>query len=463
MTQPRALRVWRAIPAELLPFADAAEGLPLARLLRLALVQASVGMALTLLNGTLNRVMIVEIGVPAWAVAIFIALPLVLAPVRALIGFRSDTHRSAFGWRRVPYIWMGTVALFGGLALTPMSLTLMDGLGAGPARAGEAGALFAFLLIGIGIHMTQTAGLALACDLAPEERRPRVVALLYVTLLLAMIASALVFGWLLDDFTPRRLFAAVSGAALVAVALNLVGLWKQEGRRGAPVADTASAGLGDAWAAFNRGGRAKRLLVAVALTTAGFNMQDVLLEPYGGEVLHLSVGATTMLTAIWAAGSLAGFWLAARRSARGVDPHLLAAYGVLIGLPGFSAVIFSGAFDWPLLFRAGAFLIGLGGGLASVSLLAAATALAEDGRFGFAIGAWGAVQTLAAGLATAFGGALRDTLGAMLGGSLDRPDAPYAMVYHLEIALLFAGLIALGPLVSRTAASGPLALAEFPA
>ncbi|TVP79516.1 MAG: MFS transporter, partial [Gemmatimonadales bacterium] len=86
-----------------LPFADAAsEELPLGRLLRLALFQVSVGMALTLLVGTLNRVMIVELGVAALVVSAMEALPLLLAPFRALIGFRSDVHRSVFGWRRVP-------------------------------------------------------------------------------------------------------------------------------------------------------------------------------------------------------------------------------------------------------------------------------------------------------------------------------------------------------------------------
>ena len=459
-----AVRAWRALPAELLPFADAVEGLPLGRLLRLALVQVSVGMALTLLNGTLNRVMIVELGVPAWQVAIFIALPLVLAPVRALFGFKSDTHKSAFGWRRVPFIWMGTMALFGGLALTPMSLILMSGAGAAPAVAGQIGALIAFFLMGIGIHVSQTAGLALACDLAPEDRRPRVVALLYVALLIAMLASALVFGAVLDDFTPRRLFAAVSGAALVAVAFNIVALWKQEGRHTAPASSEASPSLIEAWRAFDRSGRARRLLVAVALVTAGFNMQDVLLEPYGGEILHLSVGATTMLTAIWAAGSLGGFWLAARRLKQGVDPHLCAAQGILIGIPGFSAVIFSGALDLPLLFRAGALLIGVGGGLASVSLLSAATALAEDGRFGFAVGAWGAAQALSAGIATATGGALRDAARQIVPLAWHRPDAAYAIVYHLEIGLLFGALVALGPLASRNRrAGGRFVLSEFPA
>ena len=93
-----------------LPFADAAsDDLPLSRLLRLSLFQISVGMAMVMLVGTLNRVMIVEMGVATSLVSFMVALPLLIAPFRALIGFQSDHHRSHLGWRRVPYIWMGTL------------------------------------------------------------------------------------------------------------------------------------------------------------------------------------------------------------------------------------------------------------------------------------------------------------------------------------------------------------------
>ena len=89
-----------------MPFAEAAsDDLPLSRLLRLALFQVSVGMAMVLLVGTLNRVMIVELEVSASLVGVMISLPLLFAPFRALIGYKSDTHKSALGWRRVPYIW----------------------------------------------------------------------------------------------------------------------------------------------------------------------------------------------------------------------------------------------------------------------------------------------------------------------------------------------------------------------
>jgi len=102
----KMIRTWVGLGTNFLPFADAATpDLPLPRLLRLSLFQVSVGMAITLLIGTLNRVMIVELDVPASLVAIMISLPLLFAPFRAIIGFRSDTHHSALGWKRVPFIW----------------------------------------------------------------------------------------------------------------------------------------------------------------------------------------------------------------------------------------------------------------------------------------------------------------------------------------------------------------------
>ncbi|HKX95691.1 MAG TPA: PucC family protein, partial [Methylibium sp.] len=174
-------RGWRQVGPRFLPFADAATTeLPLGRLLRLSLFQVSVGMALALLNGTLNRVMIVELGVAAWLVSAMVALPILFAPLRALIGFRSDTHRSALGWRRVPYIWFGSLLQFGGLAIMPFALLVLSGDTHGPVLYGTIGAALAFLLVGAGLHTTQTAGLALATDLAPEAARPRVVALMYV-------------------------------------------------------------------------------------------------------------------------------------------------------------------------------------------------------------------------------------------------------------------------------------------
>lgn len=470
-----AARLWTRLGPRLLPFADAASAeLPLARLLRLSLFQISVGMALALLVGTMNRVMIVELGIVSALVAAMVALPILFAPARALIGFRSDHHRSALGWRRVPYIWMGTLLQFGGLALMPFALLVLSQPGGGPALAGPLGAGLAFLLVGAGLHTTQTAGLALATDLAPDHARPRVVALLYVMLLLGMLASALAFGVLLENFSPKRLIQVIQGAAVVTMALNVVALWKQEARDPARTsAQRPRPAFAEAWGAFRRNGRVLRLLLAVGLGTAGFSMQDVLLEPYGGEVLRLSVAATTVLTALWALGMLGGFGFAARRLGRGGNPYALAAWGALIGTVAFSAVILAAPMGSPLLFRAGTVLIGVGGGLFAVGTLTAAMALARGPHAGLALGSWGAVQALATGLGVAAGGAINDVVSALavrglLGGALTGPASGYGVVYHLEILLLFATLVVIGPLVRyrrpepTAAEAGRFGLADFP-
>ena len=464
--------VWRRVSTRLLPFADvASEDLPLARLLRLSLFQVSVGMAMALMVGTLNRVMIVELGLAAGLVSLAIAAPLVISPIRALIGFRSDHHRSAFGWRRVPYLWFGTLVQFGGLSIMPFALLVLSGDTDGPAWVGPVAATLAFIMVGGGMQTVQTAGLALATDLAPESARPRVVALMYVMLLVGMVGSGLAFGLLLSDFTQVKLIQVVQGAAAVTLGLNVLALWKQEARNPERArAPRSSQSFMEAFRAFVQPRRTKRFLVAMGLGTAAFGMQDIVLEPYGGEVLKLAVGETSALTALLAGGSLGAYALAGVVLARGVDPFRLAAYGVLIGLPAFVLVLVSGPVGAPALFRIGAALIGFGGGLFAVATLIAAMGLDRDGATGLALGAWGAVQALAAGLAMSIGGFVRDVVGGLattgrLGQVLADPWTGYAAVYQLELVLLLVTLVAIGPLARL--ARGPqtqsgLGLAQLP-
>lgn len=463
---------WRALLQRALPFADAAsDALPISRLIRLSLFQVSCGMALVLLSGTLNRVMIVELGVPAWQVAFMVGLPLVFAPFRALVGHRSDHHRSAIGWRRVPYIWMGSMLQFGGLAIMPFALLLLSGDGNAPVWVAEVSAALAFLLTGAGLHMTQTAGLALATDIAPAEKRPQVVALLYVTLLLGMLLSALVVGLVLSDFTQMKLIGVIQGAAVITVVLNCIALWKQEARRPANRQSSRMPAFSESWRRYTEAARGHRFLVAVLLGTAGFSMQDILLEPYGGEVLNLSVGSTTQLTAILAAGSLAAFAVAAMQLKAGARPTRVAAAGILVGIMAFSAVIFAEPLQSAALFRIGTGMIGFGSGLFGVSTLIMAMTMVEQEHRGLSLGAWGAAQATAAGVGIAVGGVLRDTVSTLaengaLGTALTHHAVGYSTVYHLEIALLFVALVALGPLgrrIEQSKLSGRgLGLMEFP-
>ncbi len=477
MIIPKA--IFSKIGMNWLPFADAAsEGLPLSQILRLSLFQVSVGMATVLLLGTLNRVMIVELSLAASLVAVMIALPVLIAPFRALLGFRSDNHRSSIGWKRIPYLWFGSLWQFGGLAIMPFALLVLTGdVVHDVPFAGEVIAALAFLMTGFGLHMTQTAGVALAADRADDETRPRVVALLYVTFLAGMAVSALIVGWLLRDFSDLRLIQVVQGCAVVTLALNVIALWKQEKIKPQTRAEREAPkpAFREAWNDYIKGGQAGRLLAVVFVGGLAFNMQDVLLEPYGGEILGLSVGATTTLTAVWAVGALFGFWLAARWLGQGMDQYRMAGLGIVVGIFAFAAVIFAGPLQSVFTFFAGAFGIGLGLGIFAVATLTAAMEMPRSGKVGggLALGAWGAAQATAAGLAVALGGGIRDTVQGLanaghLGAGLMTPDIGYSVVYHIEIALLFVTLIILGPLVktriiqSTQHRNQRIGLADFP-
>lgn len=440
-----------AIAPRFLPFADVAtDELPLPRLLRLSLFQITVGMALVLLVGTLNRVMIVELDVPASIVGIMLALPLLFAPFRTLIGFKSDTYDSALGWRRTPYIFKGTMLQFGGFAIMPFALLVLSQQGYAadaPRWLGISSAALAFLLVGAGVHIVQTVGLALATDLVKEEDQPNVVGLMYVMLLVGMIIAAFIYGRLLEPYTPGALIAAIQGTALVTIVLNGLAMWKQEPRdRERARAGRPKLSFGQAWNCFIDGANAKRLLVVIGLGTFGFGMADVLLEPYGGQVLHMSVASTTKLTAVLAGGSLLGFWLASYVLSRGASPTRMAWFGAMVGVPAFGAIIAAAQAGGVGLFTLAVLLAGFGAGLFGHGTLTATMRNAPPEQVGLALGAWGAVQATCAGIAVAVGGVIRDLV--IVGGA-EAAEAPYIPVFALEMMFLIFAVIAIWPLKKR--------------
>ena len=292
-------------------------------------------------------------------------------------------------------------------------------------------------------------------------------------LLFGMAGSALIFSELLRNFNEIRLIQVIQGVAVTQMLLNIAALWKQEARN--PALTSAARERPEfqqSWAKFRNSGGSVRVLVALALGTSAFSMQDILLEPYGAEILKLTVGQTTALTAFFALGTLAGFGLAARTLGRNADPYRIAGFGAVAGVFAFAAVIFSAPLGSVLLFRIGTALIGFGGGLFAAGTLTAAMALAQDGESGLALGTWGAVQATAAGGGIAIGGGIRDAVTSLassgsLGRALMDPSTGYSVVYHIEIALLFATLVAIGPLVRSarpnfSQPSSKFGLAEFP-
>ncbi len=459
-----ALRKIAGIGTRYLPFADvASDDVPLSRLLRLSLFQVTVGMALVLMVGTLNRVMIVELKVPASLVGAMLALPLVFAPFRALIGFRSDRFRSALGLRRLPFIFRGTMLQFGGFAIMPFALLVLSGYGEAvdaPRWLGLSAAALSFLLVGAGLHMVQTVGLALATDLVPESDQPKVVGLMYVMLLIGMIVSAYIYGALLETYTPGRLIQVVQGSAVVTIVLNGIAMWQQEARNRARA--TAEPGphvsFATAWGRLTRQPGMIRLLSIIALGTAGFGMADVLLEPYGGQVLAMSVAETTRLTVFLALGSLIGFALASRWLSRGSRPMDVAIYGAAVGVPAFGLIVLASVTaSVPLLIGA-TMVAGFGAGLFGHGTLTATMRAAARDQIGLSLGAWGAVQTTAAGIAIAVGGVVRDAV-LLAGFDGASAAAPYTVVFGIEAGLLVLALLVAVPLwgKDRVAKAGGVA------
>jgi len=248
----------------------------------------------------------------------------------------------------------------------------------------------------------------------------------------------------------------IQGSAVATMILNVVALWKQEPRhpRRFEAAPAVEPSFKESWARFCKGDRAPRRLLAIGLGTMAFGMADILLEPYGGQVLRLTVGTTTKLTAALALGSLIGFALASRVLTRGVDPLRLAGVGALFGVPAFVAVILAAPMDSTALFVFGTLLMGFGTGLFGHGTLTATMTLAPKEQVGLALGAWGAIQASAAGLAIAVSGVIRDVVTAVTSGSalpwgLSGPGGGYTVVYAIEILLLFATIVVIAPLMRR--------------
>jgi len=273
-------------------------------------------------------------------------------------------------------------------------------------------------------------------------------------LLVSMVFFGLVFGWLLSPFSQIGLIQVVQGAAAVTLILNLVAVWQQEPRR-PNLTRVSDVSFADAWRRLRSEGPWTRRLVATGLGTLGFSMQDVLLEPYGGQILGMTVGATTLLTAWLAAAGVAGFILAARVIGQGSDANRVAGYGCAVGTLAFAAVALAAPVQSMSLFLAGVGLIGFGAGLFSHGTLTSCMQAAPPEQVGMALGTWGAVQATAAGIAIASGGLLRDALAHLaesgrLGEVLSGPAVGYCAVYLLEIVLLFVAVAAIGPLAKRS-------------
>lgn len=429
------------------------------RLLRLSLFQLGMGFSVAVFNGSLNRVLIAEEGIPATIVGWLLSLSIFVAPLRVIMGMRSDKGQKKWGYRRMPYVWYGSMFVFAGLSAAPFSLIFLSqssayGPNSIPLVVGVLASTLIFLAYAVGTHVAQTGYLALVTDLIPKHERGRAVAFLWTALIVGQVISALVISVWLQDYQPGKLVQVMQTASLVFVILAVAAVWKQDPFT--KLEEEEEVG-GKLLFSLLNAGRNKRFFAVVFLGTLGLTMQDVLLEPYGGQVLGMSVSETSRLTALWGVGMLIALLIAGRVVPRLKNPMPVATAGAVLGLFGLVCVTSASATGAIPVFLLGVGVIGVANGLFLISILALVMSLADRKTAGLYVGLWGLVQTTAMGLGSVLGGAMRDTMIQTTGNV----TLGYTAVYALELGLLVIASVLLLTLprqaFSRVGADGPAA------
>ena len=408
---------------------------------RLGLVQASLGAIVVLCTSTMNRVMQVELMLPAILPGTLVALHYVIQILRPRLGYGSDV-----GGRRTPWIIGGMAMLAGGGVLAALATAWMGShLGAANALA-----VIAYTLIGVGVGAAGTSLLVLLAKRVDPPRRPAAATIVWLMMILGIALTAGIAGHLLAPFSGRRLVEVTAAVGALALVMTLLAVWGMEGApdrapAAAPVAQPPFlVAFGQVWG--ERQVRHFALLVFVSMLA--YSAQELVIEPFAGAVFGLAPGQSTQLVGVQHGGVLLGMILlalAGGASARwGVGSlrvwMALGCFASTIGLLAMASAGSVGA-DWPL---AGSFfLLGMANGFFCAAAIGSMMQLAGSGREareGVRMGLWGAAQALAFGLGSMAGSSAVDLARLLLGS----PVAAYAAVFAGQAMLfLVAGLLSL--------------------
>lgn len=420
--------------------------------LRLAAFPVAYGLGGVLIGGTLNRVMIAELRVPATLVAMLFAIPLLLSPLRLWFGHRSDGH-PILGRRREPYMLLGALVIGGGVYAIAWvtrhhSANLPAFLAAGAA---------AFFLYGIGRNLAHNSYQALVAEKFTGDRRGRAMTLYEVATLLGSVAGAGLLGRAMEHYDPTRLSTVAGGVALAVVALTLVAAPGQE--RGLATVERADRARDKPFAQVLRDyvladPQVRRLFVVVICTFTGTLAQDVLLEPYGAMVLNLSVGETTRLTMFWGLGVLIAMLLSGILLLRWLGALRLMRIGLILSILVFSGVGVVGLTGAPGAFRWMVLALGICAGLTGAGMLASVVAFTTPERAGLLMGVWGMANMVGHAVGSLMGGIVVDTMRLATGSAV----VAYTSLFACEVALLVVALgLSLGLSPARTKARAEFA------
>lgn len=417
-------------------------------ILRLGLVQTSLAAIIVLMTSTINRVLIVEIGLPAFVPGLLVAGHYAVQILRPAWGYGSDR-----GGRRTPWIMGGMAMLAAGGVGAAFATTLI----ATHAAIGLLVAVASFLLLGVGAGAAGTSVLAMLATNVAKERRPAAATIVWIMMIFGFAITAPTAGHFLDPFSTSRLLTVTASVALFAFLLAFVAIYGLEASLehvSAPSRDTdAHVGsfahaLRDVWS----DPAARRLTQFIFVSMLAYSAEELVLEPFAGVVFAMTPGASTKLSGFQHGGVLAGMLAVGGLATlfpnmRVSRPRLWTIVGCLASAAAL-AIIAAGGLNGPTFpIRTAVFCLGVSNGVFAVSAIAMMMDLAATragGGAGTRMGVWGAAQAIAFAIG-GFAGSLgvdiaRHLIGAAAGA--------YGTVFIGE-SLLFLLSAALAVRVSR--------------
>ena len=420
---------------------------------RLGLFQMGLGIMSLLTLGVINRVMIDELRIPALIAAGAIAAHQFVSPSRIWFGQMSDS-KPILGYHRTGYIWIGTISF---TVVSFLALQVVWQLGDSAAATGWGTATYAwagllaavFAIYGLALGGSSTPFAALLFDVSEEDKRSRLVSIVWSMLMVGIIIGAIITGILLKQLSLdapldelkasiNRLFIIIPALVLGITVLATAGVEKKYSLYAtrSTIADREdSITLGRALKILTASRQTGIFFGFLLVTSISLFMQDPILEPYGGEVFGMQISETTRLNAFYGLGTLlgigsTGFLIIPRVGKRGSCKLGCIATAVCSGF-----LIFSGVTGVPIVLMASLSLFGIGSGIltaGALSLMLDLTAAETAGTF---IGAWGLASTMARGIATVFGGGVLN-LGKQL---FDVPILAYGLVFAVQAIGLIVG------------------------
>ncbi len=361
------------------------------RLLQFTLIHVGTALTVVPVTSVLNRVMIAEMGLSSTLVAFLVTLPYLLSPLQIWFGALMD-RQTAVGGRFVTWIRLGGLMAAVGASLMAFTVFLIPE----SLFTGFAVTVVVFLVWGVGINLSSVAYLALLSARADPQERSRTVGVMFTAMIAASIGTGIFLSSQMEPYSQERLGVLLLVVPAVALVLVLLGALHLEQPSGSPTADRQppQAPPGLLLRSLKDNPVGLRYFAYLMLVLLCIHTQDVLLEPFGAEVLGMSVSDTSRLVSIWGAGflitMLAGIPLVRRYGERAVSGA-----GSCLAAAAFLLISGSGLLGQTYLFMGSVLVLGLGGGLMTQSNLTFMLRMTVPRARALYIGTWSVATFLA--------------------------------------------------------------------